>query len=211
MNKKFAATHVAAASALALVAGGCVGYFLVAGNSSDSVSVTAKRACPEIDTDDTTAQAFSELASSGSTVNSQLSEKSSGTNTYSYSCSVSVDGKSKLLLTAELTQSGSVETWRKNLAENGDIGTDKDRQTFPVSKKGYGLSSPFSAAVYLECKPTGSTLTGASNLSIEVTLLPRKSDSTSDRANLTRVARSLATHAQSAAHCQNPEKILNGT
>jgi hypothetical protein len=207
MKTTFTATHVAAASALALVIGGFAGYFLAPDSADSNVSATAKNTCSEVDTSDAASQAFGRLTGSGKTISSQLVEKSSSVNSYSYSCSVSVNGKSKLLLSADLRQSGSVNSWKDDLAANGDIGPERSRKSFAVGTKGSGVSSPFSAAIYLECKPTGSTLRAASNLNIEATLLPRESNSSSNRSDVIKLARSLAVHAQSGAHCENPERI----
>jgi hypothetical protein len=202
-----AATQVAVASCVSLVIGGLAGYLLAPASASNDISVSARKSCPEADTNNETSQAFDRLTGSGKSVSSHLTEKSAKADSYSYSCSVSVDGKDKLLLLADLRQSGSVGAWKQGLSENGDIGSKDDRATFPVNAKGTGISSPFSAAIYLECKPLGSTLRDTSNLNVEISLLPRKSTSSADRSDLVRLARALAVHVQSAAHRQNPQKI----
>ncbi|MEW2317307.1 hypothetical protein [Streptomyces bauhiniae] len=69
------------------------------------------------------------------------------------------------------------------------------------------MASPFSAAVYLPCEPVGSKLTVKPDLSVEVTKLDRGGDADTNRSDAAQVARALAVHAQSGAHCEDAERL----
>ncbi|RZU44811.1 hypothetical protein EV284_2287 [Streptomyces sp. BK022] len=205
MSRQFTATHLAVAAALALVVGGSAGYFLAPDGTEQTIS--ADSACPEVNTSDSASGAFSRLVGSGEKVRSTATEKGSVTNSYSYSCSVQVNGRGRLLLSAELTDSGSVSDWRTDLEKNGDIGSKKDYKSFTLGRAGSGVASPFSAAIYLPCDPAGSKLTVKPNLSVEVTKLDRGGDADTNRSDAAEVARALAAHAQSGARCEDAERL----
>ncbi|MYS18334.1 hypothetical protein [Streptomyces sp. SID4982] len=209
MSKRFTATQLAAAAALALVVGGTAGFFL-APEGAEAKAVSAESSCPEVGTSDSSSEAFGRIAGAGGDIRSTMSEKGSTPNSYYYSCSVDVDGKGRLLLTAQLTQSGSVSGWKRNLEQNGNIGATKDNKSFQLGKTGVGVASPFSAAVYLPCKPTGSKLSVKSNLAVEVTMLRKGGDAEANRSDAAQVARALAAHAQSGAHCEHAERLPAG-
>ncbi|WP_405552355.1 hypothetical protein [Streptomyces sp. NBC_01171] len=205
MPRKFTATHLAATAALALVVGGTVGYFLAPDGTEQRIS--ADGTCPEVGTSDSASEAFSRLVGSGENVRSTVTEKGAITNSYRYSCSVQVNGSGRILLGVELTQSGSVSDWRTSLEKNGDNGSKKDYKSFTLGKSVSGVASPFSAAVYLPCKPIGSKLAMKPNLSVEVTKLDRGGDADTNRSDAAQVARALAAHAQSGAHCEDAERL----
>ncbi|MFJ6842119.1 hypothetical protein ACIQRE_05525 [Streptomyces griseoluteus] len=205
MPRQFTATHLAAAAALALVVGGTAGYLLAPDGTKQKIS--ADGTCPEVGTSDSAAEAFTRLVGSGESVRSTVSEKGAIANSYSYSCSVQVDGKGRILLGVELTQSGSVSDWRADLEKDGDIGSKKDYKSFTLGKSASGVASPFSAAIYLPCKPVGSKLTVTPNLSVEVTKLDRAGNAGTNRSDTAQVARALAAHAQSGAHCEGAERL----
>ncbi|MFG3194513.1 hypothetical protein ACGFYT_00110 [Streptomyces sp. NPDC048208] len=123
---------------------------------------------------------------------------------------IHVNGRGRLLLTAELADSGSVTDWKTNLEENGDIGSERDNKSFTLGKTGFGVASSFSAAVYLPCKPAGSKLNIDKELNVEVSMLRRGGDAGTNRSDAAQVARSLASHAQYEMHCENAERLPRG-
>ncbi|MFD8677051.1 hypothetical protein ACFV1A_28755 [Streptomyces seoulensis] len=205
MPRQFTTTHLAVAVALALVVGGTAGYLLDPGGSDQKIS--ADGTCPQVGTSDSAAAAFSRLAGSGENVHSTVTEKGAITNSYHYSCSVQVGGSGRILLDVELAQSGSVGDWQAGLERNGDVGSKKDNKSFTLGKSVSGVASPFSAAVYVPCKPVGSKLTVKPNLSVEVTKLDRGGDPNTNRSDAAQVARALAAHAQAGAHCEDADRL----
>ncbi|MGW2467574.1 hypothetical protein [Streptomyces bauhiniae] len=205
MPRQFTATQLAAAAALALVVGGTAGYLLAPDGTGQKI--TADGTCPEVGTSDSASEAFGRLVGSGENVRSTVTEKGAIANSYHYSCSVQVNGSGRILLDVELAQSGSVSDWQADLEKNGDIGSKKDNKSFTLGKSASGVASPFSAAVYLPCEPVGSKLTVKPNLSVEVTKLDREGDADTNRSDTAQVARALAAHAQSGAHCEDTERL----
>ncbi|MFJ3664718.1 hypothetical protein ACIPPM_30185 [Streptomyces sp. NPDC090119] len=208
MPRQFTTTHLAASAALALVIGGTAGYLLAPDGTEKRVS--ADSTCPDISTSDSVSDAFSRLVGSGGDVGSTVTEKGQSTDTYHYGCTVQVDGGGRILLTADLVKSGSVSDWKTNLERNGDIGSKNDYKSFALGKTGHGVASSFSAAIYVPCKPVGSKLFVEPNLSVEVTKLDREGDADANRSDAAQVARALAVHAQSGAHCEDAERLPTG-
>lgn len=208
MSRRFTATHLAATAAFALVIGGTAGYFLAPDGTEEAVS--ADSSCPEISTSGGVAEAFGRLVGSGGDVRSSVSERKWLLDSYRYSCMVHVNGRGRLLLVAELADSGSVSDWKANLEENGDIGSEEANKSFTLGEKGVGVASPFSAAIYLPCKPAGSKLNIDNELNVEVSMLRRGGDADTNRSDAARVARSLASHAQHETHCENAERLPTG-
>ncbi|MGV9322572.1 hypothetical protein [Streptomyces sp. NPDC003660] len=208
MPRQFTTTHLAASAALALVIGGTAGYLLAPNGTERQVS--ADSTCPEVSTSDSASEAFRRLVGSGEDIRSTLTEKGWINGTYNYSCSVYANGSGRILLTAELAQSGSVSDWKANLEKNGDIGSKKDYKSFALGKTGSGVASSFSAAIYLPCRPSGSKLVLKPNLSVEVTMLRKGGDADANRSDAAQVARALAVHAQSGARCADVERLPTG-
>lgn len=200
MKNRFTALHLSLTSVLALALGAAGGYFL-----DDEPETTAwKTSCPNVIASSGAREAATRLVGSEGSVSSRSTESATAT-AYTSSCFVYKGEKAALIATAELGRHGDVETWESRLSTNEDIGPTKDRKYFGLGDKGEGISTPNSAAIRLDCTPSGSTI---SETSLSILVLSRSSDHPdSHRADLLELAVTFAQHAQTAARCTDPAQI----
>lgn len=200
MKNRFTALHLSLASVLALAMGAAGGYFF-----DDEPKATAwKTSCPNVIASSSAREAADRLVGSADSVSARSTE-SATTNAYTSSCFVYTGEKAALIATAELGRHGDVKVWETRLSVNEDIGPAEDRKYFRLGDKGHGVSTPESAAIRLDCSPSGSTI---SETSLNVLVLSRSSDhSNSHRADLLALAVTFAQHAQSTARCTDPVQI----